>query len=560
VLLWLYRFRLSLMLAGVGTLAGILRFVSLSQPTTLVFDELYYVRGAYSLMEMGYEGHWTGEHQAFAEGDYSGLEISPDFVVHPPLGKWIIAAGMRLFGPTPFGWRFSAAVVGTITVVLVALIAHHLFRSVVWGGVAGLFLAIDGEHLVLSRTALLDVFLTFFVVAAFGLLLLDRRRNRRRLEEWAARERERLKLTASDPIPGFGRSGVRWYRIAAVVTLGLAAGIKWSGLYFAAAFLALSLLWEVADRKRANAYSRPFTSFLRVACPLAVAAAVVLPATYVASYSSWFANENSYARNWAEEHPGEGITWLPEDARSFVAYHQKMWDFHVQLTRSNGIEHSYAARPWGFLVQVRPTAFYWETVEAGEGDPPSTEKYVAETIALGNPLLWWAGAVAFFYALWRIVRRFDLLAIGALSGTLLAFVFGPFLLGLAGVAVSIYALSRLAGRLDLLAMAVIVGTLGGWVPWMFYPDRVMFTFYSVAFSPWVMLALVWALRRIAQPPRLKGGVSRRGALAVGSFVALAVILAGFYLPLWTGQWIPYDYWHVHMPDLNADSWTWLNWI
>ncbi len=560
MLLRIYRFRLALMLTGVGALAGILRFVGLSHPTTLVFDELYYARGAYSLLEKGYEGKWTGEHQAFAQGDYSGLGDSPDFVVHPPLGKWLIAGGMKIFGPTPFGWRFSAALLGTITVVLVALIAHHLFRSVVWGGVAGVFLAVDGEHLVLSRTALLDVFLTFFVVVAFGLLLLDRRRNRRRLQEWAARERERLKLKKADPIPGFGRSGVRWYRLAAIVSLGLAIGTKWSGLYFAVAFLALAFLWEVSDRKKVNAYHRPLVSFLRLACPLVVAAGVLLPATYVASYASWFANDEGYARHWAEDHPDKGIGWLPEDARSFVAYHQKMWDFHTQLTRSNGVEHSYAARPWGFILQVRPTAFYWETIEAGEGDPPSTEKYVAETIALGNPLLWWAGAAAFFYAVARLLRRFDPFATCATVGTLLAFIFGGPLLGLAGVAVSIYALARLADRLDLLAATVVIGTLAGWVPWMFYWDRVMFTFYSVAFSPWVVLALVWALRRIAQPPRLKGGLSRRGALIVGAFVALTVIVAGFYLPLWTGQWIPYDYWHVHTPDLNPSNWTWMNWV
>lgn len=520
VLLWIYRFRLALMLAGVGVLAGFLRFVELAQPPTLVFDELYYARGAYSLLERGYEAKWTGEHQDFANGDYSGLGIAPDFVVHPALGKWMIAVGIKLFGPTSFGWRFSAAVIGTLTVVLVALIAHHLFRSVVWGGVAGVFLAIDGEHLIMSRTALLDIFLTFFVVVAFGLLLIDRHRNRRRLKERAAAQRKMLGLKKSDPLPGLGpRSGVRWYRLAAIVALGLATGVKWSGLYFAVAFLALSLLWEVADRRKLKATVFSPRPLLRLICPVILASAVLLPATYVAANYSWFANDNSYMRNWAEEHEGEGITWLPEDLRSFVAYQEKAYEFHVQLTRSSGVTHSYMARPWGFLFQVRPTAFYWEVIEAGEGDPPSTEKYVSETIALGHPLLWWGGAVAFFYALWRFVRRFDLLA-----------------------------------------ASVIIGTIGGWVPWLFYPDRVMFTFYSVAFSPWVMLALVWALRRIAQPPRLKGGLSRPGALVAGSFVALAVILAGFFLPIWTGQWIPYDYWHVHMPDLNPSNWTWINWV
>ncbi|MCJ7628617.1 MAG: hypothetical protein MUO50_09540, partial [Longimicrobiales bacterium] len=201
---------------------------------------------------------------------------------------------------------------------------------------------------------------------------------------------------------------------------------------------------------------------------------------------------------------------------SFVAYQQEIYRFHTTLTFSNGVSHSYAARPWGFIIQARPTAFYWEDIPAGEGDPPSSDKYVAETIALGNPLLWWAGAVAFIYALGRlIVRR------------------------------------------DLLAGAVIIGTLGGWLPWLFYPDRVMFTFYSVAFSPWVMLTLVWALRRIAQPARLKGKWSRGGAFGVGGFIAAALVISGFFLPIWIGQWIPYDYWHIHIIDVDVSGWNWI---
>ncbi|MBN2176392.1 MAG: phospholipid carrier-dependent glycosyltransferase [Demequinaceae bacterium] len=515
----LYRFRLALMLSSVGALAGILRFVGLSQPKTLVFDELYYARGAYSLLHQGYEGWWGGESQDFANGDFSGLEVRADKVVHPPLGKWMIAAGIKLFGPGPFGWRFSAALIGTVTVVLVALIAYHLFRSVVWGGVAGIFLAVDGQHLVLSRTALLDIFLTFFVVVAFGFLLLDRRRNKRRLEERATLGRERLGLADTVPLPKSGpRGGIRWWRLAAIVTLGLATGVKWSGLYFAVAFLALSIAWEAVDRWKLNLdVFTPRAFFARLTVPVAVTTMVLLPLTYVGSYSSWFVSDSSYMRHWAALHEDEGIQWLPETPRSFVAYQQEIYRFHTTLTFSNGVDHSYAARPWGFLLQIRPTAFYWEDVPAGEGDPPSDERYVAETIALGNPLLWWAGAVAFFYALARLIRRGDLLA-----------------------------------------GAVIIGTLGGWVPWLFYPDRVMFTFYSVAFSPWVMLTLVWALRRIAQPPHLKGGWSRRGSLCVGGFIALALLLSGFYLPMWNGQWIPYDYWHQHIIDVGGVAdWNWI---
>jgi dolichyl-phosphate-mannose--protein O-mannosyl transferase len=471
-----------------------------------VFDELYYARGAYSLLQQGYEGWWAGENQDFANGDLSGLEIRADKVVHPPLGKWMIAVGIKAFGPTPFGWRFSSAVIGTVTVILVALIARHLFTSVLWGGVAGLFLAIDGEHIVLSRTALLDIFLTFFVVVAFGFLLLDRRRNRRILAVKVAQTRERLGLASDQPLPGFGpRSGIRWWRFAAILSLGLATGVKWSGLYFAVAFILLSIAWDVVDRREAGARPVSFRSLLRLAVPPILATMLFLPAAYVGSYSSWFISDSSYMRHWAALHEDEGIMWLPEAPRSFVAYHQEMLRFHTNLTISKGVHHAYAANPWGFIVQAQPTAYYWEAIEAGEGDPPSSQEYISEITALGNPALWWAGAVAFLYALGRLVFR-----------------------------------------RDLLAGAVIVGTIGGWLPWTLFPDRVLFTFYSVAFSPWVMLTLTWALRNIAQPARLKGGWNRRGVFVVGGFVAAALILSGYFLPLWTGQWIPYDYWSAHI--------------
>ncbi len=513
----LWRLRLALMLTSVGALAGALRFIGLSEPRVLVFDELHYTRAAYSLLQLGYEGHWGGENEDFENGNFSELATRADKVVHPPLGKWMIAAGIKAFGPNPYGWRFSAAVIGTVTVVLVALIARHLFKSVLWGGVAGLFLAIDGEHIVLSRSALLDIFLTFFAVVAFGLLLLDRRRNRRVLLEKAARARERLGLDKDQPLPGFGpRSGIRWWRIAAIVSLGLATGVKWSGLYFAVAFLALSIVWDIVDRRAVGVGRLKPLSFIRMTVPLTLLTLFLLPATYVASYSSWFIADLSYMRHWAAAHEDEGIQWLPETPRSFVAYHEVMLDFHTHLTYSSGVTHPYGTRPWGFLLQARPTAFYWEELPPGEGDPPSTDKQVSEIIALGNPLLWWSGVVAFFYALKRLLFRRE---------------------GLAG--------------------AVIIGTLGGWVPWLFFPDRVMFTFYSVAFSPWVMLTVVWALRRIAQPDRLLGGWSRRGSLAVGGFIALALLVAAYFLPLWNGQWIPDWYWNAHILDINASGWNWI---
>ena len=138
---------------------------------------------------------------------------------------------MWLFGPdNPFGWRFGAALTGTLSIFLLALIAQKLFRSLTLGAVAGVLLAVDGHHLVMSRTSLLDIFLMFWVLAAFGALLMDRDDGRRRLAVRLGRQA----AASPDGRPGLLQLasgpwlGIRWWRLAAGVCLGLAVGTKWS--------------------------------------------------------------------------------------------------------------------------------------------------------------------------------------------------------------------------------------------------------------------------------------------------------------------------------------------
>ena len=86
-----------------------------------------------------------------------------------------------MFGLTPFGWRFAAALVGSLAILMLARIARRMTRSTLLGCVAGLLLALDGLEFVMSRTALLDIFLMFWVLAAFGCLVVDRDLTRARL-------------------------------------------------------------------------------------------------------------------------------------------------------------------------------------------------------------------------------------------------------------------------------------------------------------------------------------------------------------------------------------------
>nr|WP_255633361.1 phospholipid carrier-dependent glycosyltransferase [Demequina sp. TTPB684] len=404
------------------------------------------------------------------------------------VGKLLIAAGMKVFGYGPFGWRFAGALLGTATVLIVALLMRRIMRSTLWGGVAGLLLAIDGLHITMSRTAILDIFLTFFVVAAFALLWLDRWRAQRIYDAHPA-----------DTVGDWGpRVGIRWWRLAALVALGLAAGVKWSGLYFAAAFLVTFVLLDAADRKAAGYRHWLSATALRTALPGVVATLMILPAVYIAQWANWFATEGSYRRRWAENHPDEGVTWLPAPLRSLWSYHQSMYDFHKDLSTP----HPWESHPGGWIIQFRPTSFYFERIEDARcmGD-----SCVQAITSVGNPFIWWAGLAALCYAIWRfMVRR------------------------------------------DRLGMILVVGTLASWLPWVPFAHRTIFTFYAVTMAPFVVMTLVWALQRFAQPDWLEGRFSRRRGLAVGWFLVATIFVSAFFYPLWTGQSIPDWYRDIHV--------------
>ena len=115
----------------VGVIAALLRLIGLGHPKTLMFDEIYYVKDAYALWHLGYEGNWANNSDAaFASGDFSGLSTEAAYVVHPQLGKWLIGAGMEVFGPSSsFGWRVMPAIAGILTAILLTRLTMRLTRS-----------------------------------------------------------------------------------------------------------------------------------------------------------------------------------------------------------------------------------------------------------------------------------------------------------------------------------------------------------------------------------------------------------------------------------------------
>src|SRR5262249_39189896 len=148
--------------------------------------------------------------------------------------------------------------------------------------------------------------------------------------------------------------GLRPWRTAGGVLLGLSCAVKWSGIWFLAAFAVLSVLWDRGARRSAG--SRwPTLTVARRDLPGAAFSLVVAPAgAYLLAWSGWFLGESSYDRHWAEANRGYG-SWLPGPIRSLLHYHAEMWHFHSKLTTG----HVYQSTPWSWLVTGRPVLFYY---------------------------------------------------------------------------------------------------------------------------------------------------------------------------------------------------------
>ncbi|MFE9399401.1 dolichyl-phosphate-mannose--protein mannosyltransferase [Streptomyces flavidovirens] len=495
----------------VALVAGLLRFWNLGSPKAVIFDETYYAKDAWALIHQGYEGQWPKDIDKSILADPSSVTVpaDPGYVVHPPVGKWVIGAGEQLFGFTPFGWRFMVCVLGTLSVLMLCRIGRRLFRSTFLGCLAGALLAVDGLHFVMSRTALLDQVLMFFVLGAFGCLLIDRDWARRRLAAALPSDDEGV-LRPDSEVAERLRLGWRPWRIAAGVCLGLAFGTKWNGLYILAAFGLMTVVWDVGARRTAGAV-RPYAAVLkRDVAPAFVATVVVTFVTYVVSWTGWIVTKEGYYRNWAQgDGKGGNWTWLPDWVRSLWHYETEVYNFHISLTSG----HTYQSNPWSWIVLGRPVSYFYESPKPGqEGCPASeTSDCAQEVLALGTPLLWWAACFAVVYVLWRW-----------------------------------------AFRRDWRAGAIACGIAAGWVPWFFYQERTIFLFYAVVFLPFLCLAVAMMIGAMLGPP---GAHERRrvaGAVGAGVLVLLIAWNFIYFWPIYTGQTLPIDEWRDR---IWLDTWV-----
>lgn len=487
---------------SITLMAFALRIWNVGYPHKILFDETYYAKEAWGILQSGYERDWAeGANEQIPQGDLSGFLDTPEYVVHPPLGKALIAAGESVFGMTPLGWRFAAVIFGTLLVFFTIRLARRLSRSTLIGAVAGLILTFDGLAFVMSRLALLDIFQATFAVAAVAALVADRDWFRHKLADH---------LRKNNLTDLGGRFGplLLWrpWRIVAGLMFGASCSVKWNSIFMIAAFGILVVFWDLGARRLAGAGNAQWWSILIDAPAAFVQLVVVAVPVYLASWTGWLATDGGYYRQWGVENPDDPVVKvIGAPLGALWHYHQEMYNFHTGDGMMVDATHPYEAHPAGWLFMIRPIG-----IEAVNDIQPGQEgcDAVGTTClriisAMGTPLLWWFAAAAIAAAVvWWVMGR--------------DWRFGVPLIAIAAT----------------------------YLPWFRFAGRPLFFFYAIMIIPFSSIILAMALGKVLGPvghPR-----RRLRAMIVGIVLFLIILNFAFIYPILTADLLTRPEWLMRM--------------
>lgn len=345
------------------------------RPTCLngmYFDEIYHGRTAYEML--------TGSEHIYEN-------------THPPLGKVLIMLGIKLFGMTPFGWRFMPALFGVLMVPLMYLLGKQLFKRSSLAFLGAFLLAVDCMHFTQSRLATVDVFAVFFIMLMYLFMF-----------RYAMMSFYHSKLVRT-LIP-LGLCGI---------AMGLAVACKWIGIYGGIG-LAVIFFHTLLRRFLEYRYARgllseqesepdkaarravrlfPFSALITLLFCLVFFVAVPLLLYYGSYY--WPlgpAGRFNPSAVWAEQ-------------GHMLSYHASIsWNTH------------HFESPWyEWPLIVKPMWYY-----TGSAYLPGDQ--VSSISCMGNPVVWWGGLVALLWVFARLLtvgrrdRRYQCIAVAFLSGFL----------------------------------------------------------------------------------------------------------------------------------------------
>jgi len=305
----------------------------LGVPERHIFDEVYH---AYTAGE-----YVKGNADAYRWDTDSPEEHLHYMWNHPPLGVWMIAAGIAVWGNDSFGWRFSSAVFGALTVLVLYLLTLSMTGSIGIAMLAACLLMMEGLFFTQARIGMLDIYGVFFMLCAFSSLYRYLR---------ARPDNVRLSLLFTGCL------------------LGAAIATKWNA-GFPALFIGLVILGRAALVAR-DFWQAPTESHRKalrqhlvwvpvglVACPVVV---------YLFSYIPFFLVGNGWA--------------------DFIELQKQIFLYHTGLEAT----HPYFSQWWEWPLAIRPV---WYAVDRF-GD------LSARTYAGGNPVLSWLLVPSVLWVLW----------------------------------------------------------------------------------------------------------------------------------------------------------------
>lgn len=294
------------------------------------FDEIYHVRTAY-------------EHT---------LGVEPYENTHPPLGKHIIALGIRIFGMNPFGWRFMGALFGVLMLPALYYLFKQLFGMTFFCTLGTLLFAFDFMHYTQTRIATIDTYAVFFILLMFGQMVRFMKKDLR-----AASLRELM--------PPLVLSGI---------FMGLGIASKWTVAYGALGLAALLfgkffVSWRQEKERDGGDAQVLLWKIFRIclwcllwfiALPFAIYFAAFLPQVSLHS-------ERMFS--------------------SFVGYQTTMYNYHSTLEA----EHFFSSPWYEWPLIIKPI---WYSSRTNLADPGT----ISTISALGNPAVWWTGVPAILVA------------------------------------------------------------------------------------------------------------------------------------------------------------------
>ena len=294
------------------------------------FDEIYFPRTAYENIQ--------------------GFSVYEN--THPPLGKLLIALGIKIFGMNPFGWRFMGTLFGVALVPIMYFFGKKVFKKRIYGFTAAFLMMFDFMRLAQSRLATIDTYSVVFVLLMYYFMY-----DYFTVKSYDLRFKQSLV-----PLALCGLS------------FGIGIACKWTSLYAGAGlaflfFLAKYLEHEDIQKRRVSwpKEKKPWilSNFLPT-CFACVVFFIIIPFTiYLLSYIPYKAGD-----------PDKSLLKIMWDNQI------SMYNYHSNLNAT----HSFQSSWWAWPTLVRPIWYY--------SRPENADGLKSTITSLGNPAVWWTGIVA----------------------------------------------------------------------------------------------------------------------------------------------------------------------